>query len=557
MIQRGQVTKEKGNTHSQMKRRRSTDGPTDAAHAEPLVRALFEGRADGDLTIRAGQGTFVVDSCVLRAASPVIKAMLCSGLRESGAGDVKLEMCPGVLEQCIQFAYLGTLHTPGHAECIALLQGSQFLQMQRMERACCAWLARNVTLETCVDLWRPLRVLQSPQTTAAFGVVAFTIGDNMHSLMRRLATMRADDLRALADSDLLGTDDAGLVDALSAWHAANTVPDAYAMLLTTVRFDFLSPEFKANAAALDPHFRAALEAHVPHQDRRRRFSLQGTTVVFPTGVQPDRAVTIIGPPGTVDIGPMQTTDHAAAPLHSTFCVIGGISRNDAIVPSLWLYNRYWREWVPGPDLPIPVSHATAVPDPVSGGIYLLGGRVPLPGHGSMYAHPTCAAFHFDGAAWLRIPPMPTPLSSPVAGFIAGLLYVTGGEELSSAADVYDPVAETWEPLPQRSIRRRACAGAAVRGKFYVAGGITDEGLFVATVEMFDPTLGAWTTIAPMTDPRAWCTASCVNGKLCVAGGKRVHTTDINATSETLDTATGVWTKGPFPASGLFTMISIE
>ena len=355
------------------------------------------------------------------------------------------------------------------------------------------------------------------------------------------------------------SDEAGLVDLLSVRHAANPVPDEYAMFLTAVRFDFLSAEFQAKAAALDPHFRAALELSVQRQDRRRRFSLQSTTVVFPTGVQPDRAVTIVGPDGTVvDIGPLSTTDHTAAPFRATFCAIGGISlERDEIVCDFRIWDRYRRKWTAGPDVPIPLCCAKAVPDPVSGGFYLLGGRVPIPGHGSMYAHQTCAALHFDGTAWRRIPPMRTPLSNPVAALIDGRLYVTGGDEFSSAAEAYDPIAQSWESMPDRSIRRRACAGAAVRGKLYVVGGITHEGNFVATVEMFDPKLGTWENIAPMTDPRAWCTASCVNGKLCVAGGKHVYTTGINETSETLDTATGVWTKDPFPAGGLFTMISIE
>jgi hypothetical protein len=543
-----------------MKRHRDTGGSTD--HAQRVLGALYKDRDGGDLTICAQKalqcGTFAVHACVLSTASPMIKALLCSGMRESGTRTVTLEMCPGVLEQCIQYAYLGSLHIADDVACIALLQGSQYLQIQGMERACCDWLVQNVTPETCLGLWHPLRMLLSPRTTEALGFVAFTIGDNMHKLMPSLASMGADDLRALADSDFLGADEAGLVNLLSAWHTANPVPDEYGMLLTAVRFDFLSAEFKTKAAALDPHFRAALEASVPQQARRRRFALQGTTVVFPTGVQPDRAVTIFGPDGAVvDIGPLSTTEHTAAPLGPTFCAIGGIGPNDEIVCDFRIWDRYRRKWTAGPDVLIPLCYATAVTDPVSGGFYLLGGRVPIAGHGSMYAHQTCAALHFDGTAWRRIPPMQTPLSSPVAAFIDGRLYVTGGDEFSSAAEAYDPIARSWESMPDRSIRRRACAGAAVRGKLYVVGGITHEGHFVATVEVFDPKLGTWETIAPMTDPRAWCTASCVNGKLCVAGGKCVYTTGINETSETLDPDTGVWTKEPLPARGLFTMISIE
>ena len=90
------------------------------------------------------------------------------------------------------------------------------------------------------------------------------------------------------------------------------------------------------------------------------------------------------------------------------------------------------------------------------------------------------------------------------------------------AEVYDPNADGWQPLPSMPTARQWFAAAAVAGKIYAIGGFDGAG-GCGTVEAYDPLSGAWTRMTSLSVARNHHTATVVDGKIYVLGG--IATTD--------------------------------
>jgi hypothetical protein len=64
------------------------------------------------------------------------------------------EVQPCVLERVVEWLYSGEVgEISGVAEGLALLEGSRFLRVERMEAQCSAWLCAHVEASSCVAVW--------------------------------------------------------------------------------------------------------------------------------------------------------------------------------------------------------------------------------------------------------------------------------------------------------------------------------------------------------------------------------------------------------------------
>ena len=126
--------------------------------------------------------------------------------------------------------------------------------------------------------------------------------------------------------------------------------------------------------------------------------------------------------------------------------------------------------------------------------------------------------------------MATKRYSHSAAALGGKLYVIGGttddgETTLDQVEVYDPKADSWQPLPSMPTARHFLAAVAVKGKVYTIGGTStiedDEESCVDAVEAYDPISGAWTRLASLPVARCSHTATVVDGKIYVLGGLSV------------------------------------
>ena len=128
------------------------------------------------------------------------------------------------------------------------------------------------------------------------------------------------------------------------------------------------------------------------------------------------------------------------------------------------------------------------------------------------------------------------------GPLNGEVIVAGGSLFAptDAAELFDPVANTFSFTGSMSIARRSPLGAILsNGTLLVAGGDTG-GL---TAETYDPTTGAFTlTGAPISNHRFGTATVMADGTVALVGGQLYNT--ITGATDMYNPATGVFTAGP-------------
>jgi N-acetylneuraminic acid mutarotase len=158
------------------------------------------------------------------------------------------------------------------------------------------------------------------------------------------------------------------------------------------------------------------------------------------------------------------------------------------VATLQAYDAAADSWTLAAPLPLAVNHAMAAS--WGGKLYLIGGQTDA---NVAYSN---RVQEYDPASntWRDRAPMPTARSSGVAAVIEDKIYVAGGlngiaahgclhifgGEFATGVhpdhDVYDPVRDRWEKLPNLPIPVHGVTGAAfVGGLIYLPGGGTMQG----------------------------------------------------------------------------------
>jgi large repetitive protein len=216
-------------------------------------------------------------------------------------------------------------------------------------------------------------------------------------------------------------------------------------------------------------------------------------------------------------------------------------------------------------------------------------------------------YKFDATtdAWTQLPNKPgTAVENPAVAVSNGKVYVVGGstQPFSGAvgeAWMYDPVADTWTPLPALKTARGGAGAAVVGSTLYVVGGMANDGSSLASVETLNlasptawgtgPSLvtprdnpgvaaigttvyafggrqrladgttvngtmtsvealasgaSSWVARAPMITGRRTMATAVVNGKAYLAGGEITATSGAFPQNEQYDPATNTWASMP-------------
>ena len=194
----------------------------------------------------------------------------------------------------------------------------------------------------------------------------------------------------------------------------------------------------------------------------------------------------------------------------------------------------------------------------SGLVLVAGGNIDA-GNGA-----TANAELYDPVAgtWQAIRPMP---GDPRLGHAAvllptGVLLVGGGHwngsdtVLSASAVLYDPEAVTWSSAGSMTTPRwMETVTLLPSGKVLVAGGglgysTSADVAATKTAELYDPATNTWSNTGSMTTARLCATATLLpSGKVLVAGGAASNQGPGVASAELYDPASGTWTStGPMP-----------
>ena len=261
--------------------------------------------------------------------------------------------------------------------------------------------------------------------------------------------------------------------------------------------------------------------------------------------------------------PRQQT--AGAVFGGRIWLLGGLVGTEAAeaTATTATYDPAIDSWTAGPDLPLPLHHATAAT--YDGELVAIGGWAPdgadltattsgqvLALRGDTWEelpplnHPRSAAAAatvgdkliviggqadgelvpetevFDGESWTDVAPLPTPREHLAAASDGRYLYAVGGRELAAdqnttAFERYDPATDEWTALPDMPVPSGSL-GAAIVGPDLVAVGGEDATSPIDAVQSFDLEAGTWSELPPMLTPRHGLGVFGIGNTLYALGG---------------------------------------
>jgi len=183
-------------------------------------------------------------------------------------------------------------------------------------------------------------------------------------------------------------------------------------------------------------------------------------------------------------------------------------------------------------------------------IYVVGGFVP-----PINTTNQVARYDIDSNSWDLVSPLPVGVNHPGTVAHRGKLYVHGGytgNGLGGATDVlqrFDPASGDWTTLASSGPPRAAEALAAVRGRLYAIGGVVN-GAPSTSVEIYNVAQNRWRSGPSMKVAREHIAGGVLGRRILVLGG-RAGGENLDAV-ERLHTGSGRWVTLPslrVPRSG--------
>lgn len=215
--------------------------------------------------------------------------------------------------------------------------------------------------------------------------------------------------------------------------------------------------------------------------------------------------------------PRGTDNAGAAVVDGKLLVVGGEGG------ALLLYDVASDAWSYGPALPRP--RFSSVVELIGDELHLVGGwSYDRANNVSVATHD---AYNVVTGTYRERAAAPTARNHALSGVIDGKLYVTGGRGPGhegndasnlTATEVYDPVADRWEPRAELPTPRSGGAAAVLGGKLYVLGGGLPGNQVHAVVERYDPATDRWERLGDMPAAMTGHRAVAVDGSLYVVGG---------------------------------------
>jgi hypothetical protein len=192
------------------------------------------------------------------------------------------EMQPRVLERVVEWLYSGEVgEISGVAEGLALLEGSRFLGVERMEAQCSAWVCAHVEASNCVAVW-------AEASRLGCGVVAeralLVVGRRLAAVAGEaefLGLSREALLELVRSEGLAVRSERAVYEAVMGWvrHDVASRKAWLGEMLGAVRMGLLPLAYLVDTVAADPLVRESFEATRTVLDAGRWSRLRGVARV--------------------------------------------------------------------------------------------------------------------------------------------------------------------------------------------------------------------------------------------------------------------------------------
>ena len=237
--------------------------------------------------------------------------------------------------------------------------------------------------------------------------------------------------------------------------------------------------------------------------------------------------------------PSRSEYGASTELGGRLWLFGGIGGDGGASTETAAYDRAINTWTPGPELPVPLHHASAVT--YEGEAVVIGGFIPGE---ELTSKQSDRVYALRGGSWERLPSLNHPRAAAAAAVVGDKIVVVGGQadgKLVRETEVFD--GQRWSvaadiPTPREHL------GAASDGRYLYAMGGRDltAAQNVPTLERYDPADDSWTTLDDMPDSVGSVGAAYVDGLVIAVGGEGV--TEPSDAVQAFDVKSEEWSQLP-------------
>jgi N-acetylneuraminic acid mutarotase len=427
------------------------------------------------------------------------------------------EVRPRVLERVVDWLYSGELgEISDVGEGLALLEGSRFLRVERLEAQCIAWLCAHVEAANCVSVWGEASRLGCGALAERALAVAGRWLARVAGEAEFLGLPREVVLELVRSDGLAVWSERAVYEAVMGWvrHDVGSRKAWLGEMLGAVRMALMPPAYLVGTVGRDPLVRESLEALRMFADASRYSQSRGA----------ERAA-------AERDGLFRRRKHASG---GELVVVGGYDHDSSnhLKSAEW-YDASAGQWRDAPDMSGVRSGCAAVC--IEGQLYVVGG---YDGHDNLKS---AEVYDASAGQWRSLPKMSVARNACAAVCVEEKLYVVGGEEGDDAlksAEVYDASAGQWHTLRDMSVSRARCAAVCIEGKLCVVGGHDGESA-LKSAEVYDPSTRQWRALPDMSTERKWCAAVCIEGNVYVVGGDDDDGSVLRS-AEVYDASVGQW-----------------
>jgi N-acetylneuraminic acid mutarotase len=218
---------------------------------------------------------------------------------------------------------------------------------------------------------------------------------------------------------------------------------------------------------------------------------------------------------------------------------GGIGADGGAGTETAAYDRAINTWTPGPELPVPLHHASAVT--YEGEAVVIGGFIPGE---ELTSKQSDRVYALRGGSWERLPSLNHPRAAAAAAVVGDKIVVIGGQangKLVSQTEVFD--GERWKDAADLPTPREHLAAASDGRYLYAVGGRDlSAAKNLATFERYDPADDSWTNLDDMPEKVGSVGAAFVDGRVVAVGGEGV--TEPSDAVQAFDVESNGWSELP-------------
>ncbi|XP_078352351.1 kelch-like protein 3 [Oculina patagonica] len=485
-------------------------------HRQELIERLDILRTNQsfcDVTVAVKDKEFKAHKVVLAAASPFIRSLLASDMRESKEQLIKIELeeaTASVMEAVLQYVYTGDVSvTEGPEESAHnLIATADYLLLPGLKTMACNFLKENMTLENCIfnyyfaDKYRCVELGEKAREVinSNFSVIVETEDFLSLDMKQVMEWVSSDDITVNAEEEVFK----GIVK----WVSHNKSE-------RETHFPELFHEVRLVSISHDNLFNELLkEEHVSTNNECLNIVLAAMKGIFNPA---DECVT--------------KSPRKCLETQTDVIFVCGGKKSLCYVPQ---QSRWYRL------ADMIFEHKCHAVTQYKDKVYAVGGKPERPEQCvTEYYLPSINSW---GAIQREIN------ASSFSSFVnlKGHLYAVCTNVLTCrTVYTYDPEKNAWVGLEGPAEKRWSTCGATDGQHLYIAGGIgvlNEELDPVATTERFDPSENKWESVAPMNERRFNSFGAGMNGKVYIAGGQQYH--GVCSACEMYNPLTNEWQRTP-------------